>query len=452
MLAKGCALEGLARDEAPLYQWCLAAPDRATVDADVERRNGLWRTCERETSCRTYAGAALTQVQQAKRQGCGFAETGTWSVDRDSHYRWCLAVDQTATDREAVRRATALLACERAMDARRAKEAACREYAAAAAQQVRNAAARGCGFTGSAWSSDVSAHVKWCMAVDEKALADGARERDTALAECTATKAREAACRDYAKAALAQVQRASSIGCGFPPTGIWNPDSDAQVKWCLAVDEKAEAAGARQRDTALADCAATKAREAECRDYAKTVLVQVQRASTVGCGFQPTGLWNPDSIAHVKWCLSVDRAATDRETSRRAAELRECEAAQAARVPHDVAPSDPAPRPPASPAGTGPLSAPPAAVGTPTAPLAPATAPAPGPGRGAGSTSGGAEPGGTGSPVNQGIGGPMTAARALDALKMSVRLTRQDTSVDLDGDGRVTANDARLILMKVVGK
>jgi len=46
----------------------------------------------------------------------------------------------------------------------------------------------------------------------------------------------------------------------------------------------------------------------------------------------------------------------------------------------------------------------------------------------------------------------LTAGDALAALKMSVKLLPEKKSSDADGDGKVTSNDARLILQKVVGK
>ena len=46
----------------------------------------------------------------------------------------------------------------------------------------------------------------------------------------------------------------------------------------------------------------------------------------------------------------------------------------------------------------------------------------------------------------------LTAGDALAALKMSVKLLPEKKAADADGDGKVTSNDARLILQKVVGK
>ena len=48
--------------------------------------------------------------------------------------------------------------------------------------------------------------------------------------------------------------------------------------------------------------------------------------------------------------------------------------------------------------------------------------------------------------------GALTAADALLALKMSVRLVPLRLTADMDSDGQVTSNDARLILLKVVGR
>lgn len=46
----------------------------------------------------------------------------------------------------------------------------------------------------------------------------------------------------------------------------------------------------------------------------------------------------------------------------------------------------------------------------------------------------------------------ITASDALSALKMSVKLIPEDKDLDMDHDGSVTSNDARLILLKAVGK
>ena len=46
----------------------------------------------------------------------------------------------------------------------------------------------------------------------------------------------------------------------------------------------------------------------------------------------------------------------------------------------------------------------------------------------------------------------ITGKDALDALKMSVKLLPENMAADMDGDSHVTSNDARLILLKVVGK
>jgi len=46
----------------------------------------------------------------------------------------------------------------------------------------------------------------------------------------------------------------------------------------------------------------------------------------------------------------------------------------------------------------------------------------------------------------------LTAGNALAAMKMSVKLLPEKMSSDIDSDGKVTSNDARMILQKVVGK
>lgn len=48
--------------------------------------------------------------------------------------------------------------------------------------------------------------------------------------------------------------------------------------------------------------------------------------------------------------------------------------------------------------------------------------------------------------------GVISAGDALAALKMSVKLIPEDKTLDMDSDAKVTSNDARLILLKAVGK
>ena len=47
---------------------------------------------------------------------------------------------------------------------------------------------------------------------------------------------------------------------------------------------------------------------------------------------------------------------------------------------------------------------------------------------------------------------PWTTADALQALQMSVKLLTEDNRLDLDKDGQVTSNDARLILQQALNK
>jgi hypothetical protein len=84
----------------------------------------------------------------------------------------------------------------------------------------------------------------------------------------------------------------------------------------------------------------------------------------------------------------------------------------------------------------------------------------PGGGTGTGGAPGtGEAPGGSGGtkpasgiPGDFNGNGVLEAIDALQALKMSVGLIPENLICDVDGDGKVTSTDARLILMKVVGK
>ena len=81
-----------------------------------------------------------------------------------------------------------------------------------------------------------------------------------------------------------------------------------------------------------------------------------------------------------------------------------------------------------------------------------------GTGTGGAPDTGGAPGGSGGTKPTSGIpgdfngNGVLEAIDALQALKMSVGLIPENLISDVDGDGKVTSTDARLILMKVVGK
>lgn len=69
-------------------------------------------------------------------------------------------------------------------------QANCQWYGTTALKQQQDNERLKCGLTGSAWSSDLKAHMSWCASVAPDMWRQAARKRDQDLAACAA-KARK---------------------------------------------------------------------------------------------------------------------------------------------------------------------------------------------------------------------------------------------------------------------
>lgn len=63
-------------------------------------------------------------------------------------------------------------------------QSSCKWYGATALKQQKQNEKLGCGFTGSAWHSNLSAHMSWCQSQPPDVWKAAARERDKMLAKC----------------------------------------------------------------------------------------------------------------------------------------------------------------------------------------------------------------------------------------------------------------------------
>lgn len=65
-------------------EWCRAS-SKAAVQAEADSRITDIRLC----MCDWYANNALSQAKANDARGCGFSGP-RWSLDRSTHYRWCV--------------------------------------------------------------------------------------------------------------------------------------------------------------------------------------------------------------------------------------------------------------------------------------------------------------------------------------------------------------------------
>ncbi|MGD2114982.1 MAG: hypothetical protein PVG07_08015, partial [Acidobacteriota bacterium] len=135
---------------------------------------------------------------------------------------------------------------------------------------------------------------------------------------------RAAHCERYAEKALALVQRARGLGCGFSGPR-WSEDHSLHRDWCLRQQAATIDREARAREDELVGCKrrledAQPMAEAperidmmeghlviagsggtDCELYAITAVAQERQNRERGCRFVGPG-WNPDARSHRTWC------------------------------------------------------------------------------------------------------------------------------------------------------
>jgi hypothetical protein len=206
----------------------------------------------------------------------------------------------------------------------RAEKLNCSAYAAAAAAQNDQNVLQKCGFTGPAWSSDLSGHMKWCETANMGMLVKEDNARKNALAQCAQKpKLDQQACQSYAKAAVEHQIANKSQGCGFVGGG-WSENYAAHFDWCLTANPAARASEGNARFQQLQGCftAQKAAKKQACATYASTAVEQQKENVSRGCKFTG-GLWSVDYAAHAKWCEGASKEASEKETQLRYAALKD---------------------------------------------------------------------------------------------------------------------------------
>ena len=171
-LKNNCGFSGdkWHEDRASHFDWCMSVP-KATSDADSQFRASKLKSCKnnlstkkKESHCKSYASAAISQQHKNTTNGCGF--TGDkWHEDYASHFDWCMSVPMATSDADGQYRTLKLRECIKGGGQLSSQQRHCRNYANSAVSQQHENLSRHCGFTGDRWLGSFDAHFNWCMTV-----------------------------------------------------------------------------------------------------------------------------------------------------------------------------------------------------------------------------------------------------------------------------------------------
>jgi hypothetical protein len=194
---------------------------------------------------------------------------------------------------------------------------ACIVYSNDAVRKATEAANLRCGFSGPAWSTNPSGHMRWCLGTNEDSIEYEKKKRDSFLFNCRF-------CRDYANSASQDNKENEQLRCGFSGPR-WQSNIESHFRWC--VTEPAHSLGPaiaerKARAAELNRCRAAASKEA-CDRYADEATSSANQNIKFNCGF--TGpAWITDRSAHYRWCLQFGSGAAKAEGEGRQAKLKQC--------------------------------------------------------------------------------------------------------------------------------
>ncbi len=116
------------------------------------------------------------------------------------------------------------------------RRATCNDYANDAVKQSEINDRRNCGYKGSRWSDNRTAHFGWCMIFPRQARKENAARAEQ-LEECrdkrrSARAGRRASCETYAKIAVVQAQANRKYDCNNRG-GEWRRRERPHFRWCM---------------------------------------------------------------------------------------------------------------------------------------------------------------------------------------------------------------------------
>lgn len=223
-------------------------------------------------TCKQYVAAARSLAARAKAAKCDFWGGG---FNEASSRRWCNGVKEQTISDSMRTDAAKVKTCE-----------SCRGYANKANEQIREAMAFRCGFSGGQWGlqdgGPNDGHFQWCKAEVREDAVDplvpimsaldisATREmlaqeyqRDQALKQCKSqwrtkfTAFEIVSCEDYAKAAVDAAKTNARNKCGAISAGRWGIDRDPHLFWCLPRVDNPESKAEVDRETKIRETGAS---------------------------------------------------------------------------------------------------------------------------------------------------------------------------------------------------
>jgi hypothetical protein len=130
--------------------------------------------CKHRDSCNAYAFYAARDAKDNIDQHCGGAGS-RWTTDYAEHKRWCLTVDDAATQSEEAARKDFLSSC-----------GACNDYLQHVQKLLFTNSFDNCGLTGPLWSTNPADHIQYCQTHSPADMERQQGARKAALDSCIA--------------------------------------------------------------------------------------------------------------------------------------------------------------------------------------------------------------------------------------------------------------------------
>ncbi len=231
-------------------------------------------------ACNDYASRAIAQNGENNRLSCGLSGS-RWGFGRNAYFSFCMRNPSSVYNAARAARDRELETCQRQLASRgddrdepvlpdlddaepddviagNSRSARfCRNFAGQSIRQARRARRYRCGFGGERWSRSRVRQARLCRRIGPRAATQLLNTRARQIANCRAAGrdggSRRAACRDYARSAVAQAREARRLDCGYRG-GRWSRNYQKHLRWCSSTSRRQVRREYRIRDRLLDQC------------------------------------------------------------------------------------------------------------------------------------------------------------------------------------------------------
>jgi len=231
-------------------------------------------------ACNDYASRAIVQNGENNRLNCGLSGS-RWGFGRNAYFSFCMRNPSSVYNAARAARDRDLDTCQRqqasrdgnrdepvlpnlddgepddviADNSRRARF--CRNFAGQSVRQARRARRYRCGFGGERWSRSRVRQERLCRRIGTRAATQLLNNRARQIANCRAAgrggRPGRAACRDYARTAVAQARDARRLDCGYRGRR-WSRNFQRHLRWCSSSSRRQVQREYRVRKRLLDQC------------------------------------------------------------------------------------------------------------------------------------------------------------------------------------------------------